>query len=88
MAKMTPTTGFVHVGELFVCNCGIPLARNMGGKGYELIRFHDGKQVKIQMQFGDFLKVKCPTCGRGFNHHVIHETIGMSDSVSVSKTPA
>jgi len=74
---LTPTTGYVHPGELFVCNCGIPLARKTKDQGYELLKLHNGKSIKIQVTFGSMIQVKCPVCGRGFAH------LRVSDSIQV-----
>ena len=86
MAHFIPTTGFVDIGEFFVCNCGIPLAKRTGLHEYEIIRYHDGKRTAVTTQFDSMFRVKCKTCNRGFNYIILKETIGIVDSVVVSKS--
>ncbi len=89
MHQFTPTTGFVNIGEFFVCNCRVPLAKRTGLHEYQLIKFHSGKKVTITTQFdGGIFRVKCETCSRGFNYVQLKESISIGDKVSVVNTPA
>jgi hypothetical protein len=83
MSKLTPTTGFVKPGEIFVCNCGIPLARKTLKGGYDLVKFYNGKQVSIEIKFDGMLEVHCPVCRRGFAHLIVRESTSMNDSVKI-----
>lgn len=84
--KFTPTTGYVSEGEFFVCNCGIPLAKNLGHGRYEIMKRQNGQVAKITTQtINGMMKVKCDTCGRGFNYINIQESIGITDSVEIKK---
>ena len=74
--KFTPTTGYVKVGEMFVCNCGVPLAKHTEN-GYELLKYSRGQPVKIKVEFGAMLRVKCEKCGRGFAHLRIQDSFSI-----------
>lgn len=80
--KFTPTTGYVKVGEMFVCNCGIPLAKHTE-KGYELIKYSRGQSVKIKVEFGSMIQMKCEKCGRGFACLRIKDSSISKDSVPI-----
>jgi len=89
MTEFIPTTGFVNIGDFFVCNCRVPLAKRTGLHEYQLIKFHSGKKVTITTQFdGGIFRVKCETCGRGFNYIQLRESISIVDKVRVVNTPA
>ena len=91
MTHFTPTTGFVNIGEFFVCNCSIPLAKRTGLHEYEVIRYHNGKRTAVTQRFdgeGYVFGMKCQTCGRGFNYIIVKETIGIVDKVRVVNTPS
>ncbi len=88
MTNFIPTTGFVDIGELFVCNCNIPLAKRTGLHEYELIKFHNGQRVTINTQFeGGMTRIKCKKCGRGFVYIQVKESIGLVDKVVVASKP-
>jgi len=77
MEKLAPTTGkALPVGNLFVCDCGIPLARRTGVREFEIIKFHRGQRSVVKTEFFDgSFDVACPACGRGFQF--VHVTGGM-----------
>ncbi len=75
--KLIPTTGYVPVGKLFVCNCGIPLAKR-NEDGYELLKYYRGKPAKIKVEFGSMGRVKCEECGRGFVQVNLYDSFGIS----------
>lgn len=66
-SRFAPTTGYVKVGEYFVCDCRIPLSKRTE-KGYELLKYHHGKPIKIKTEFDGMMRVICEKCGRGFAH--------------------
>ena len=80
--KFKPTTGMVNVGECFVCNCGIPLAKCLED-GYELLKYYSGKQIKIKITYDSMIRVKCGVCGRGFAVINLQEKIEIKDSISI-----
>lgn len=83
MKKFTPTTGYVPIGEFFVCNCGVPLAKRMPS-GYELMKRDQGQVVKVTTQVTNgTIKIKCEKCGRGLNTIDARDSIGLTDSVSL-----
>lgn len=89
MSNFTPTTGFVNIGEFFVCNCRVPLVKRTGLHEYEIVRYHGGQRVIMKSQFeGGVTKIKCKICGRGFNYIQLKETIGVVDNLRVVSTPA
>lgn len=79
-SKFKPTTGMVHEGECFVCNCGIPIAKCLGEDKYQLLKYYNGKQTKIRVTYDSMIRVKCETCGRGFAVLNLNEKIGVKDS--------
>lgn len=81
--KFEPTTGMVNVGEYFVCNCSIPLAKCLED-GYELLKYHNGKPIKIKVTYDSMIRVKCEVCGRGFAIINLEERLSIKDSVSVN----
>lgn len=84
MSHFIPTTGFVNIGEFFVCNCGTPLAKRTGLHEYELIKFHDGQKTVIKTQFeGGMMRIKCKKCSRGFVYIQLKESISVVDKVEV-----
>ena len=88
MSKLKPTTGPVNIGELFVCNCGIPLAKRTGIREYELVKIHNKERVPIKIEIGDMVKISCEICGRGFAFLRIVENISVNDSVKVDSKNA
>ncbi len=89
MHQFTPTTGFVGIGDFFVCNCGIPLVKRTGLHEYEWVKFHNGQRVAIKTQFdGEIMRIKCQKCGRGLNYIQLKESISIGDNVRVANTPA
>ena len=75
----TPTTGFVNVGEFFVCNCGVRLAKCVAPGVYETLKKDAGQSITITSQaVGGMVKIKCGKCGRGFNCLNIQENIYLS----------
>ena len=84
---MQPTTGFVSIGGLFVCNCGIPLAKKTGPHSYEMMKFHAGKKVLIEQDISNGM-VRCPVCKRGFAHVTVSEHLSTTDRASVSGQPS
>lgn len=86
MSTLQPTTGPVPIGGLFVCNCGIPLAKKTGPHSYELMKFHAGRKVVIEQDIPNGV-TRCPICGRGFGHITVAETISTTDSTSLSGKP-
>ena len=87
MADFVPTRGFVKIGEFFVCDCGIPLAKRTGIHEYEIIRYHNGKQTKMKTEFDGMFHVKCETCNRGFAYLIVKEEIKLVDNVKVVAEP-
>ena len=87
MPKLKPTTGYVDIGELFVCNCGIPIARRTGAHHYDLIRFHDGRKTSVNLEISNG-RIGCEVCGRGFAYITVTENIPMTDWVNIQITPA
>ena len=83
---LQPTTGFVNIGEIFVCKCGIPLAKKTGPHSYEMMKFHAGKKVLIEQDIPNGM-VRCPICKRGFAHITVTERLSTADRVSISGKP-
>lgn len=82
--KFKPTTGMVNPGEYFVCNCGVPLAKCFED-GYEILKYHQGKPIKMKITYGSMIRVKCEVCGRGFAILNLYENISIKDSISIIK---
>ena len=64
--NFSPTAGFVKVGEFFVCNCGLRIAKKTR-EGYQFAKNQRGQSIKIRMEFDHTGKIKCEKCDRGFN---------------------
>lgn len=84
-SRFKPTTNIVNIGEYFVCNCSVPLAK-CTEEGYELLKYHNGKPIKVKITFDSMLRVKCEICGRGFAIINVSESMSIKDSVSISSS--
>ena len=74
-----PTKGFVNVGEFFVCDCGIRLAKCVASGVYESLKKDGGQSSTITSQaVGGIVRIKCNKCGRGLNHINVQDELKMS----------
>ena len=81
-----PTTGYVKVGDFFVCNCRVRLAKHISSGMYEILRRDNGQSITLSCQaVGGIIKVKCNKCGRGFNYISVRDTMGFVDRIAVEK---
>jgi len=85
-SKFKPTTGFVDIGEYFVCNCGVPLAKFIDS-GWEIMKRDQGQVVKFTTKVTNgTIKIKCGVCERGMNFINITDSLSISDSVDIIKS--
>ena len=74
--KFKPTTGIVNVGEFFVCNCGMRLAKHVRDGVYETIRRDSGQSTTVTSQaVGGVVSIQCNKCSRGMDYLHIQETL-------------
>ena len=71
-----PTTGFVNVGEFFVCNCGVRLVKCTAPGVYESLKKDNGRTSTVTCQaIGGTVKIKCNKCERGMDYIHIQEEL-------------
>ena len=64
-----PTKGMLNVGDLFVCDCGVPIAKCTAPGVFEsLIRAGGNISTITSQAVGGIVKIKCKKCLRGVNH--------------------
>ena len=76
--------GFVDIGELIVCKCGIPLGRRKDRNTISVSKpVKGGPAVHIKVEYqGGSAKVSCPLCGFGAIFQHFEETTGIQDGVA------
>ena len=79
---------YPQVGQLFKCECGIPIARRVGINHFEIMKDIDRVKTKIgfeslPLRDGDPVQSKI-TCGKCGTEHIlvtIQESVGINSSV-------
>jgi hypothetical protein len=73
-----PTRGLLNIRDLFVCDCGVPLARKTGLFSYEIFKEHGRERVKIEIDI-ESGGIRCTVCKRGPSHVKIPAVIRVFD---------
>lgn len=72
---------YAKIGEIVYCEgCtpAVPIAKRIGISAFELIKFHNGKQVKIKTSYEGIWRVTCEACGDGNIFTFIKESVSVN----------
>lgn len=71
---------YIKVGDILMCYCDVPLAKRVSEKIFQIMRFHKGAKVTVDVLHGGqgTHTIGCPTCGYKYT------CIGVSDGFSIS----
>ncbi len=76
---------YVKVGDILTCYCDTPLAKRVSKDVFQIMRFHRGEKVVVDVLHGGEGThiIGCPTCGYKYATVGIIDIIGISDDVNV-----
>lgn len=51
--------------DLIKCSCGVPLAKKVDDKKFELLKYYEGKTITISLKYsGNECDIICGNCGK------------------------
>ncbi len=74
--------------ECVRCKCGTPIAKRLDSRKLEMLKYHHGKSLKINLQYeGDECSITCEKCGHVIVFKTNKITLPMAYVVETAKLP-
>lgn len=71
---------YIQVGDILTCNCNVPLAKRVSKDVFQIMRFHKGEKVSVDVLHGGqgTHTIGCSTCGYKYT------CVGLIENMSIS----